>query len=122
MSMSVRDYLVWTAPGSPMKYKDLLDPETQYESMGYMSINQAIWSLWIWKTGGESSHLLMKIGMLATSPNLALYASLGGAATIGLTAGIIAAEAGGFDRMVGITPAGDASIMQGVFNRWTRNL
>jgi len=36
--------------------------------------------------------------------------------------GYYAAEAGGFDKMVGVTSSGDPSIIQGVFNRWTRKL
>ncbi len=44
------------------------------------------------------------------------------AAGVGLTLGIIAAEAGGFEKMINITPSGKPSIVQGVFNRWTRNL
>lgn len=68
MSISVRDYITWTLPGSPAKYSDLLDPEEQNEAITYMSINTGIWGLWAWKTELEKSKLVYSLGKFVTSP------------------------------------------------------
>lgn len=120
---SVRDYLWWTAPGSPTKYADLTseDEDTWRSAMLYMSVNTSLWGLWAYKTKLEKSMFVRNIGLLATSPHLAAISMTAGVVVGAAIFGYVAAEAGGYDRMVGITPSGDPSIMQGVFNRWTRN-
>jgi hypothetical protein len=120
--MSIEEYLHWTSPGLPTKYFDLIDEDKQLDTMVYMSTNAVIWGIWAYKTGMESSIFAKNIGFLATSPHAALFGSLGAAAFVGLVLGITAAEHGGFEKMLGVTPSGDASIMQGVINRWTRNV
>jgi hypothetical protein len=121
MSFDMREYLRWTIVPNPFKYRELLDPDTMYEAMTFMSVNTAGWGARAYLTGGEVMEFKL-IGHLATSRHLAAILSVSTVAAVSLAFGIIAAEAGGFDRTVGVTPSGSPSIVQGVMDKWTRKL
>lgn len=91
---SVRDYLWWTAPGSPTKYLDLYDDDKMMDTMLYMSVNSSLWAVWAYKTELEKSMFVRNIGFVLTSPYLP-------AATIGGSiAANVAAEAIVFTKVI----------------------